>query len=90
MSEVTLQSLHTAIGAIAFEREALLQRIAIVSPETESEEELSEQVMLLEQVLGEYRDLYREQRGSAALFPTYEDTVADARARAIAHFKPAA
>ena len=90
MSEVTLQSLYTAIGALAFEREALLQRIAAVPPEVESEEELSEQVMLIEQVLGEYRDLYRSQRGSSTTYPAYEETVAGAKARAIAHFQRSA
>lgn len=89
MSEITLQSLHTAIGALAFEREALQLRIAAVAAEVESEEELSEQVLLIEQVLGEFRDLYRRQRAGSSTFPAYEEAVADARARAIAHYSPA-
>lgn len=87
MSDLTLQSLHTAIGALAFEREALMLRIATVSPEVETDEELSEQVMLIEQVLGEYRDLYRAQRGNSTTFPAYEEVVAAAKSRATVHFQ---
>jgi hypothetical protein len=73
----TLQALSIAIGSIAFEREALLLRIESVSAEVEDEEQLSEQVLLIEQALGEFRDEYKALRGSSNGYPTYEAIVAE-------------
>jgi hypothetical protein len=77
MSEFTLQALNIAIGSIAFEREALLLRIESVSAEVEDAEQLSEQVVLIEQALGEFRDEYKALRGSSNSYPAYEAIVAE-------------
>jgi hypothetical protein len=77
MSEFTLQSLNVAIGSLAFERETLTLRIESVSAETEDEEQLSEQVLLIEQTLGEFRDAYKALRGDSTTHPPYEAIVAE-------------
>jgi len=77
MSAFTLQALNAAIGSMSFEREALLLRIESVSTEVEDEEQLSEQVLLLERTLGEFRDEYEALRGSSDGYPTYDAVVAE-------------
>ena len=77
MSEFTLQALNVAIGSIAFEREALTLRIESVSPEVEDEEQLTEQVLLIEKTLCEFRDAYKALRGSSTTHPPYEYIVAE-------------
>jgi hypothetical protein len=77
MSEFTLQALNVAIGSMSFEREVLLLRIESVSAEIEDEEQLSEQVLLIERTLGEFRDEYKGLRGSSNSYPTYEAVVAE-------------
>jgi hypothetical protein len=77
MSDFTLQSLNLAIGSLAFEREALMLRVEAVSPETEDEEQLSEQVMLIQQTLAEFRDEYKALRGDTSTHPPYEAIVAE-------------
>jgi len=87
MSDFTLQSLNVAIGSLAFEREALTLRIESVSAETEDEEQLSEQVMLIEQTLAEFRDEYKALRGDTSTHPPYEAIVAEGVRSARAAFK---
>ena len=87
MSEFTLQALNVAIGSIAFEREALLLRIESVSAEVEDEEQLSEQVLLIEQTLGEFRDAYKELRAGSNTYPAYEAVVAEGIRSAREFFK---
>ena len=77
MSDFTLQSLSVAIGSLAFEREVLTLRVESVSAEVEDEEQLSEQVMLIEQTLAEFRDEYKALRGDGTTPPTYEAVVAE-------------
>jgi hypothetical protein len=77
MSEFTLQSLGIAIGSLAFEREALTLRIETVSAETEDAEQLSEQVLLIEETLGEFRDAYKAARGDKVTHLPYEALVAE-------------
>lgn len=87
MSEFTLQALNIAIGAMSFEREALLLRIESVSAEVEDEEQLSEQVLLIERTLGEFRDEYKALRGSSNSHPAYEAIVAEGTRSAQEFFK---
>jgi hypothetical protein len=76
MSDFTLQSLNVAIGSLVFEREALTLRIESVSAAIEEEEQLSEQVQLIEEALGEFRDAYKALRGDGTTHPPYEAVVA--------------
>jgi len=77
MSEFALQSLNIAIGSLAFEREVLTLRAESVSAETEDAEQLSEQVLLVEETLGEFRDVYKSLRGESITHPPYENIVAE-------------
>jgi hypothetical protein len=77
MSDFTRQSLSVAIGSLAFEREVLTLRVESVSAEVEDEEQLSQQVMLIEQTLAEFRDEYKALRGDATTPPVYEAVVAE-------------
>jgi len=77
MSDFTLQSLSIAIGSLAFEREVLTLRVESVSAEVEDEEQLSEQVMLIEKTLAEFRDEYKALRGHSTTHPNYEALVAE-------------
>jgi hypothetical protein len=52
-------------------------RIESVSAEIEEEEQLSEQVLLIEQTLGEFRDAYKALRGDGNAHPAYEAVVAE-------------
>jgi len=87
MSEFTLQALNIALGSIAFEREALLLRIEAVSADVQDQELLSEQVLLIEQALGEFRDAYKALRGDSNGYPAYETVVAEGIRSAQEFFK---
>ena len=77
MSALTLQALNMAIGSIAFEREMLLMRIGSVPPTVADEEQLADQVLLLEQTLGEFRDVYQSKRSNLDKHPPYAAIVAE-------------
>ena len=87
MSDFSLQALNVAIGSIAFEREALMLRIKSVSPEVEDEEQLSEQVLLIDQTLGEFHDEYDALRGDSTTYPPFETVIAEGARSARAAFK---
>jgi hypothetical protein len=76
MSELSVETLMRAIGALTLECEALLRRIEQVSPEVDAEESLSERVMDIEQSLGELRGVYEAQRGNAKVYPPFDELVA--------------
>lgn len=88
MSEFTLQALNIAVGSIAFEREALMLRIESVSAQVENDEQLSEQVLLVEQALGEFRDAYNHAlRSNSGSHPSYATVVAEGIRSAREYFK---
>ncbi|MFN7726945.1 MAG: hypothetical protein ACK5QH_17965 [Rubrivivax sp.] len=84
MSDFTLRALNLAIGSMAFERELLLHRIETVAAEVEQAEQLSEQVLLIEQALGEFRDAYTVGREREPVYPPYEVVFAEAVRSALA------
>ena len=72
MSDLTIRTLMLAISALAGERSALLKRIQACSMDEINDEHLSEQVLDIDQALGELADEYDTLRGDSQTYPTYE------------------
>lgn len=75
MQNVSTQTLMIAISAVIMERCRLEDLIAVVSPEVDEDEHLSEQVMDMDMALGELSCPYEEHIKVDRMFPTYEALV---------------
>ncbi len=75
MHNVSTQSLMIAISSVVMERCRLEDLIAVVSPEVDEDEHLSEQVMDMDMALGELSGSYEEQIKVDRMFPSYDALV---------------
>lgn len=72
MQNVSTQTLMLAISALVMERCRLEDLIAMVSPQIDEDEHLSEQVMDITLALGELSGPYEEQSKDDCMFPAFE------------------
>jgi hypothetical protein len=75
MFTVSTPTLMIAITSTVMERCRLLARIAVVDPEVDDDEHLSEQVMDIDKALGELSGPYEEQIKIDRMFPPYDALV---------------
>lgn len=69
MSDLSIRTLMLSIGALARERERILKT---APREQDEDERLSEQVLDIDQALGELADDYEALRGDSSTYPPFE------------------
>ncbi len=75
MQNVSTQTLMIAISAVVMERCRLEDLIAVVTPEIDEDEHLSEQVMDMDMALGELSGPYEEHIKLDRMFPPFDALV---------------
>jgi hypothetical protein len=69
MEPVSLQTVMRSLEALAIEREVLVRRIGAVSSSMESDEQLAERVLWIDEAVNELMDAYEVARGGANTLP---------------------
>ena len=72
MSDLSIRTLMLSISALARERERILNILNAATREQDQDEHLSEQVLDIDQALGELADDYEALRGSSSTYPPFE------------------
>lgn len=72
MSDLSIRTLMMSIGALARERQKILDLLKTVTQEQDEDEHLSERVLDIDQALDELADEYEALRGDSSTYPTFE------------------
>ena len=72
MSDLSIRTLMMCIGALARERQGILDSLKTVTREQDEDEHLSERVLDIDQALDELADEYDALRGDSSSYPTFE------------------
>jgi hypothetical protein len=72
MSDLSIRTLMLSIGALARERNSILNTLKTATREQDEDDRLSEQVLDIDQALGELADEYEAQRGDSSTYPPFE------------------
>lgn len=72
MSDLTIRTLMLSIGALARQRDSLLNTLKTATREQDEDDPLSEQVLDIDQALGELADEYEAQRGDSSTHAPFE------------------
>jgi len=72
MSDLSIRTLMLSISALARERERILNILNSATREQDQDEHLSEQVLDIDQALGELADDYEALRGNSSTYPPFE------------------
>ena len=72
MSDLSIRTLMLSISALARERERILNILNSATRAQDQDEHLSEQVLDIDQALGELADDYEALRGNSSTYPPFE------------------
>ena len=72
MSDLSIRTLMLSIGALARERDSILNTLKTATREQDEDDHLSEQVLDIDQALGELADEYEALRGDSSTYPPFE------------------
>ena len=72
MSDLSIRTLMLSIGALARQRDSILATLKTATREQDEDDHLSEQVLDIDQALGELADEYEARRGDSSTHPPFE------------------
>ena len=72
MSDLSIRTLMLSIGALARERERIMNILNAATREQDQDDHLSEQVLDIDRALGELADDYEALRGTSSTYPPFE------------------
>ena len=75
MSDLSIRTLMMSIGALARERAGILETLKTATRDQDEDEHLSEQVLDIDQALGELADEYESLRGDSSTYPPVETLI---------------
>ena len=76
MSDPSIRTLMLSIGALARQRDSILDTLKTATREQDEDDHLSEQVLDIDQALGELADDYEARRGESSTYPPFEKVAA--------------
>lgn len=72
MSDLSIRTLMLSISALARQRDSILDTLKTATREQDEDNHLSEQILDIDQALGELADEYEAQRGDSSTYPPFE------------------
>lgn len=72
MSDLSIRTLMLSIGALARQRGSILDTLKSATRAQDEDDHLSEQVLDIDQALGELADEYEARRGDSSTYPPFE------------------
>ncbi len=82
MTPVSIQSLMASIEGMVVEREVLVRRIDKVLPSVDTQEQLSERVIWIDEAISELHDHYEKARLGEAIYVHASDFIEECRQQA--------